>query len=282
MPKEQSGTMLKKLFLVAGMMAAVAALSCLAQSKPVVIEEVIARVNSDAITRGDLEHARSQLRQEAQQDCPKCTADEINAKVADGDKNLLRDLIDNSLLVQEGKDGGVSVDADVIKRLDEIRIQNNIATMEELEEQIDKSGVSFEDFKNNIKNQLLQQEVIRHDVGSKIILSHEEVQKYYQDHKDDFVRPELVTLREIFVSTEGKTDSDMPALRKKAEDLLQRQHGQARRRPGPIPARPARSQYRTGGFWLAATANDKRDPHQDWLPDSASGGALLRGSAAGG
>jgi peptidyl-prolyl cis-trans isomerase SurA len=222
MPKGQSGTMLKKLFIVAGMMAAVPALSCPAQSKPVVVEEVIARVNNDAITRGDLEHARSQLRQEAEQDCPKCTPDEINAKLADGDKNLLRDLIDNSLLVQEGKDGGVSVDADVIKRLDEIRIQNNIATMEELEEQIDKSGVSFEDFKNNIKNQLLQQEVIRHDVGSKIILSHEEVQKYYQDHKDDFVRPELVTLREIFVSTEGKTDSDMPALRKKAEDLLQR------------------------------------------------------------
>ncbi len=49
MPKEQSGTMLKKLFLVAGMMAAVPALSCLAQSKPVVIEEVIARVNNDAI-----------------------------------------------------------------------------------------------------------------------------------------------------------------------------------------------------------------------------------------
>lgn len=214
--------MLKKLCIVAVTVAVLPALSCLAQSKPVVIEEVIARVNNDAITRGDLEHARGQLRQEAEQDCPKCTPEEINAKVDEGDKNLLRDLIDNSLLVQQGKDAGISVDADVIKRLDEIRIQNNIATMEDLEAQIDKSGISFEDFKNNIKNQLLQQEVIRHEVGSKIILSHEEVQKYYEDHKDEFVRPELVTLREIFVSTDGKPESDMPALRKKADDLLQR------------------------------------------------------------
>jgi len=222
MPKEQSGTMWKKLCIVAGMVAAVPALSCPGQSKPVVIEEVIARVNNDAITRGDLEHARSQLKDEAQQDCPKCTPQEISTRVAEADKNLLRDLIDNSLLVQQGKDQGISVDADVVKRLDEIRIQNNIATMEDLEAQIDKSGISFEEFKSNIKNQLLQQDVIRHEVGSRIILSHEEVQKYYQDHKDEFVRPELVTLREIFVSTDGKPESDMPALRKKADDLLQR------------------------------------------------------------
>ncbi len=222
MPKEQSKIMWKSLCICAGITLAIPALSSWAQTKPVVVEEVIARVNNDAITRGDLERARTQMRQEAQQDCPKCTPAEINEKVAEEDKNVLRDLIDNSLLVQQGKDSGVSVDADVIKRLDEVRIQNNIPSMEELEAQIDKSGISFEDFKNNIKNQILQQEVIRHEVGSKIIMSHEEVQKYYDDHKDEFVRPEQVTLREIFVSTEGKPDPEIPALEKKANDLLQR------------------------------------------------------------
>ena len=213
--------MLKRVCVSAGILL-IAPLACLAQTKSVVIEEVIARVNNDAITRSDLERARNEMRQEAQQDCPKCTPQEIDDKVAGEDKNVLRDLIDNSLLVQRGKDSGVNVEADVVKRLDEIRIQNNIASMEELETQIDKSGISFEDFKNNIRNQLLQQEVIRHEVGSKIILAHAQVQKYYEDHKSEFVRPEQVTLREIFVSTEGKPESEMPALRKKADDLLQR------------------------------------------------------------
>ena len=214
--------MWKRMWLYVGIILAIPALSSSAQTKPIVVEEVVARVNNDAITRGDLDRARTQMRQEAQQDCPKCTPAEINEKVTEEDKNVLRDLIDNSLLAQKGKDSGVSVDAEVIKRLDEIRIQNNIPSMEELEAQIDKSGISFEDFKNNIKNQLLQQEVIRHEVGSKIIMSHEEVQKYYDDHKSEFVRPELVTLREIFVSTEGKPESEIPALEKKANDLLQR------------------------------------------------------------
>jgi peptidyl-prolyl cis-trans isomerase SurA len=214
--------MLKKRCICAGIVLMAPVLACLAQTKAVVIEEVIARVNNDAITRGDLERARNELQQEAQQDCPKCTPQEINDRVAAEDKNLLRDLLDNSLLVQHGKDMGVNVEADVVKRLDDIRIQNNIASMEELETQIDKSGVSFEDFKNNIRNQMIQQEVIRHEVGSKLILDHAQVQKYYDDHKSEFVRPEQVTLREIFVSTEGKPESEMPALRKKADELLQR------------------------------------------------------------
>src|SRR5207248_4210390 len=51
---------------------------------------------------------------------------------------------------------------------------------------------------------------------------HAQVQEYYNEHKSEFVRPELVTLREIFVSTEGKPESEKPALRKKADELLQR------------------------------------------------------------
>jgi len=214
--------MLKKAYIRAGVLLVAPALSCVAQTKSVVVEEVIARVNNEVITRSDLEHARTEMQQEAQQDCPKCTPEEINEKVAAEDKNVLRDLIDNSLLVQHGKDAGVNVEADVIKRLDDIRIQNNISSMEDLETQIDKSGVSFEDFKNNIRNQLIQQEVIRREVGSRVILDHAQVQKYYDEHKSEFTRPEQVTVRQIFISTEGKQESEIPALRKKADDLLER------------------------------------------------------------
>ena len=59
-------------------------------------------------------------------------------------------------------------------------------------------------------------------MGSKIIVSHEDIVKYYNEHKTEFVRPETVVLREIFVSTEGKPDADIPALRKKAENLRDR------------------------------------------------------------
>jgi peptidyl-prolyl cis-trans isomerase SurA len=193
-----------------------------AQTKSTVVEEIVARVNNDIITREDLEHARAALEMEVQEDCASCTPDQIRAKVAEKDKDLLRDLIDQSLLTQRAKDDGINVDTELIKRLDAIRQQYKLPDLDALEKEVTKSGQDYEDFKNQLRNNLLTQELIRKEVGSKIIVSHEEIVKYYNEHKSEFVRPETVVLREIFVSTEGKPEADLPALKKKAENLRDR------------------------------------------------------------
>ena len=131
-------------------------------------------------------------------------------------------MIDQSLLVQRAKDAGINVDAEVIKRLDAIRQQYKLPDMESLEKEVDKTGQDYEDFKSQIRNQLLTQELIRKEVGSRMIISHEDVVKYYDEHKAEFVRPETVLLREIFVSTDGKPAADIPASRKKAENMRDR------------------------------------------------------------
>jgi peptidyl-prolyl cis-trans isomerase SurA len=142
--------------------------------------------------------------------------------IAGKEKDLLRDLIDQSLLTQRAKDEGINVDTDVIKRLDAIRQQYKLPDLDALEKEVTKSGQDYEDFKSQLRNQLLTQELMRKEVGSKIIVSHEDIVKYYNEHKDEFVRPETVVLREIFVSTEGKPEADLPALKKKAEGLRDR------------------------------------------------------------
>src|SRR5579863_2496607 len=196
--------------------------SVCAQTKSVVVEEIVARVNNDIITREDLEKARASLEGEVRDSCANCTPEQVRMQIETKDKDLLRDLIDQSLLTQRAKDEGINVDTDVIKRLDAIRQQNKLPSMEALEAEVTKSGQDFEDFKGQLRDQLLTQELIRKEVGSKIIVSHEDIVKFYNDHKSDFVRPETVVLREIFVSTEGKPDADIPALRKKAENLRDR------------------------------------------------------------
>ena len=193
-----------------------------AQTKSVVLEEIVARVNNEIITTEDLDHARASLQSEAQQECQNCTAEQVHVQVAAKEKNLLRDLIDQSLLAQRAKDTGINVDTDVIKRLDAIRQQYKLPDLDALEREVAKTGQDYEDFKSQIQNQLLTQELIRKEVGSRIITSHEDVVKYYDDHKSEFVRPETVVLREIFISTEGKPAADIPALRKKAENLRDR------------------------------------------------------------
>jgi peptidyl-prolyl cis-trans isomerase SurA len=187
------------------------------------VEEIIARVNNEIITRSELDKARIAAEEDARQECQgKCTPEQLRADIEDRQKNTLRDLIDQSLLVQRGKDMGVNVEPEVIKRLDQLRQQNKIDSMEDLEKAVTAQGSNWEDFKNNIRNGILTQRVIGSEVGSHITIGKGEVEKYYNEHKKEFVRPEQVALREIEVSTEGKKDEELPELKKKAETALKR------------------------------------------------------------
>ena len=117
---------------------------------------------------------------------------------------------------------GLNVEADVIKQLDQIRIQNKLDSMEALEKAVTSEGINWEDFKNNIRNHILTQKVISSEVGSHISIGEDEVKKYYEAHKSELVRPEAVALREIEVSTQGKSPDELPGLKKKAETALKR------------------------------------------------------------
>jgi len=193
-----------------------------AQEQGKVVEEIVARVNNEIITRSELEKARTSAVQDAREDCPQCTPEQLQNLIAERQKNALRDLIDQSLLVQRAKDMDINVESEVVKKLDDIRQQNKMPDMDTLEKAVASQGIAWEDFKNNIRNNLLGQKVISEEVGHGIQVGHDEMLKYYQEHQKDFVRPEEVVLREIFVSTEKKNESEIPDLEKKANSLRQR------------------------------------------------------------
>jgi peptidyl-prolyl cis-trans isomerase SurA len=184
-----------------------------------VVEEIVARVNNEIITLTDFQRAHGSVRREAEEECEGCSREKLEAFVVEKEKNLLRDMIDNMLLVQRAKDLGYNVETEVVRRMDAIRQQNNIEDLDALCRAVESTGVSCEDWKNTMRNGLLAQEVIRRDVGRTLSFSKEEVQKYYDEHKTEFVKPEQVYLAEMFVSTEGKPEAEIPALEKKAQDL---------------------------------------------------------------
>jgi peptidyl-prolyl cis-trans isomerase SurA len=192
--------------------------------KKTVVEEIIARVNNEIVTLSEYENAKGSIRRETEEDCQGCSKEKIDEIVAEREKNLLRDLIDNLLLVQRAKDLGFNVEADLIKYMDRIRQEQKppIEDLEALCKAIESTGINCEDWKNNVRQRMLSQEVMRREVGRMINISKEDVQKYYEGHKKEFVRPEQVYLSEIFVSTEGKSEAEIPALEQKANTLRDR------------------------------------------------------------
>jgi hypothetical protein len=82
-----------------------------AQSKGETVEEIIARVNNEIITMSDYRKASAGLLQEAQQDCQNCTPEQIQTEVKEHQKDLLRDMIDQQLLIERAKDMDLNMES---------------------------------------------------------------------------------------------------------------------------------------------------------------------------
>jgi parvulin-like peptidyl-prolyl isomerase len=186
-----------------------------------VVEEIVAKCNGDIVTRGDLDHSRKQLIEALRHEG--LTGPALEQTLQEQEKNLLRDRIDQLLLVQKGKDLNIAVDSEVAKRLAAIQKDSGIADPEKFQDWVkEQAGMPFEDFKSDMKNDMLRQRVIRQEVGERVQIKHDEVEKYYNEHKSEFVREERLFLREIFLSTENKDAAATAAVEKKAKDLVAR------------------------------------------------------------
>lgn len=189
--------------------------------KGTVLEEIVARVNNEIITLSEYQKAIKSVPQEAQQDC-NCTGDQLQAAIAEAQKNVLRGMIDQQLLVARGKDMNIDVTSDVVNRLNDIRKQYNMATLDDLQKAVESDGQSWQDFKQEATDNALTQAVIRQEVAQRVDMGPDEVKAYYDSHKAEFDRPEEVVLSEIVLSTENKSDDEIAAVKKRAQDLHDR------------------------------------------------------------
>ena len=195
-------------------LAALACLPTLAAGQQVV-EEIIARVNNQIITRSEFERSKDQLKDEVKQQDPN-NADKL---YADREKDILRDLVDQQLLLEKGKDLDITGDTDLIKQLDQMRKEMKLDSLEDLEKEATKQGVSWEDFRQNMRNKIVTQKVIGEEVGTHLSLGKDEEQQFYDQHKNEMERPEAVRLSEILITPKpiappaaaAATDPNTPA-----------------------------------------------------------------------
>jgi peptidyl-prolyl cis-trans isomerase SurA len=111
--------------------------------------------------------------------------------------------------------------------------------MEDLEKAAQAQGISYEEFKQNTRNQIITQRVIGQEVGSHMTLNKDDVKKFYEEHRADMEQPEQIRLSEILVAPKtppapapaagstppppspAETDAALAAAQTKAQDLLE-------------------------------------------------------------
>jgi len=186
-----------------------------------VIEQIVAKVNGEIITRSELNRARKSMMEDLK--ARGASPAEIDQVMKEREKDVLRDKIDSMLLVQKGKELDIKLDTEVTKYVADMQRRSKIVDADQFQAYVkENTGMSFEDYKAELKNNMLTRRVIGQEVSSKIVIPKAEVRKYYDEHKNEFQREERLFMREIFLSTEGKSDAEKAAVEKKAKDLVSR------------------------------------------------------------
>jgi peptidyl-prolyl cis-trans isomerase SurA len=204
--------MLKKLSLFASALVLVA----VALRADNIVDEIIARVDDTIITRSDLEKAKQQNQEELKQRYPS----DWQTRWTKLQNDVLRDLIDQQLLLERGKELGITGETDVVKRLNQLRQQMGLASIDDLEKEAQKQGVSWEDFKEQIRVGAVTQQVVGQEVGSKLgsQITKEDIQQWYDKHQKELEGQEEVSLSEIMVSTQPKPENESKDKDKAAQD----------------------------------------------------------------
>ncbi|MDA2939023.1 peptidylprolyl isomerase [Acidobacteria bacterium AH-259-A15] len=183
----------------------------------VILDEIVAKVNQEIITLSDIKKEllslKSGLRREIQN--PQALEREFQERK----RTLLRNMIQNKILLQRGEELGVSanIDVDVAATLEQMRKGSGIPNLEVLDQYLRQQGSSLEQYRRSLKEKMIVDSLVQQFVYSKITLLTPEIEAYYQANIDRFTEAAEVELKEILFLTEGK---DKVQVRKKAEEVL--------------------------------------------------------------
>jgi parvulin-like peptidyl-prolyl isomerase len=181
-----------------------------AQTRPAkIVDRIVAQVNDDIITLSDINR---EIANEREQLAARFTGDQLEQELKKVQKNALEYLIQQKLFLQKANELGMGsgTDIEVSSFIEQKRKEVGAKDMDEFERMLEQSGMSMSGYREDIKKQLIIQQLLGYFVDSRITLLSEEVERYYKEHQKNFSSPEEVTLSEILIpgaSTDGNAES---------------------------------------------------------------------------
>ncbi|MCY3778095.1 MAG: peptidylprolyl isomerase [Candidatus Aminicenantes bacterium] len=185
--------------------------------EPVLLDEIVARVNDQIITRRDLDHELYVIQSE------------VRRRIQDREqamrfwqtqrRTVLRELIDTRLLLQKAEELGVAPNVDdyVSGQLEEMRKESGIPSLEAMDQAMRRQGMSLAQMREKLRQRAIQERLLGVMVYSRVTLLTPEIQEYYDQNREQYTEPEEVELAEILFLTEGK---EKEQVRSKAQGVL--------------------------------------------------------------
>src|SRR5215831_13303018 len=126
------------------------------------LEEIVAWVNNDIILKSEYEKRKAEIREDLSRG-RNLQGAQLEQAYNQQVKIVLQQLIDETLLLQQARDIGLTAENEITKTMDRLRQEQKLANLEELEKAIVSQGISIDDFKQNIRVRYLSEEVLRRE-----------------------------------------------------------------------------------------------------------------------
>jgi len=172
------------------------------------IGKIVAIVNNDVITQKELENFMLGL------------PEEIDLEGMTLEEKALERLIENKLILQRAQELKVSVPPGEIKSITD-RIMSRFGTEDEFEKALLDSGLSYREFEERHREQLLIKKLVTFEVQSKVSVSPGEIEDFYRQNPERFTGPETWRFSHILIRKKIPGEKD-PEAEKLAQSLLKR------------------------------------------------------------
>jgi len=180
--------------LMAFILALFWAANCPAQE---VIDRIVAVVNDDIVTLSQLDMAAASYRKNIEASpSPPARKKEMMAQMH---TQVLNQLVETSLVVQEARRMGIAVDdTDVDNAVENFKKEHGL-DQERLELGLAAQGMTLAQYRERIREQILQSMIVSRAVRSKIVVTDEEIKAYYDSHYQAFKTRKKYRLKNIIV-----------------------------------------------------------------------------------
>jgi parvulin-like peptidyl-prolyl isomerase len=174
-----------------------------------VIEEIVAIVNDDIITRSEY---RAAYEANYQMLRAQFKGEELNRQLELMKKNLMDQLITGKLLLQEAENlENINVDEQVRLYIDNIKKENSINSDEDLKRILKQQGTSYEEWTGVLRENMMKDAVIFSEVQRSIVVDEAEIVSYHELHPEEFTEPPEFKLKAITITSGSGSDEGIEA-----------------------------------------------------------------------
>ncbi len=178
---------------------------------------IAVKVNSDIITQSEIE---DQLKRILRQ--KKISFDD-KARIKEERTNLVKNMINEILIRGEGKKKGIIIEKNEVTKAIENTKKKNKLSDEVFAMMMKNQGITMEEYRKKIKQQLLSSRVVGQEVNSKIILNESDLREEYNKNKNDYRTEREVEVEHILLMVKpDAADYEVESARKKLEEIQEK------------------------------------------------------------